>query len=131
MHAAPATPAVKAVACSVPGARYDFTTVGTAPRPRAAMPIAMARSPEDSSSTATAVPASARQIRSSPVARQYASRLATDAATMSVGTTATAPVSTAGSNTPWLTWPAQAIHAVSPLTNQVTRFGRTRPCHVP
>jgi hypothetical protein len=102
VQAAPAAPRVYAAACSVPGARNDLATVGTAPSPRAVMPIAMARSPEDSSRTATAAPASARQARSSAVARQYASRLSTEASTMSVGTTANARVSTAGSSTPWL-----------------------------
>ena len=58
------------MACSVPGARHAFRTVGTAPNPRAVMPIAMATSPEEASSTTIAAPANARQTRSSPVARQ-------------------------------------------------------------
>jgi hypothetical protein len=56
--------------------------------------------------------------------------LTTEAITINVGTTATASVSSAGSSTPWQTWPAKAIQAVSPLTNQVTRSGRTRPRRV-
>lgn len=119
------------MACSVPGDRNALTTVGTAPSPRAVMPIAMARSPDETSSTATAAAASARQTWSSRVTRQYASRFSTEASTIRVGTTATAPVSRAGSSTPWLTCPAQAIQAVTPLTTQVTRLGRTRPRSVP
>jgi hypothetical protein len=57
--------------------------------------------------------------------------LAKDAATISVGTTATASVSNAGISTPCVTWPAKAIQAVTPLTSQVTRLGRTRPRSVP
>ena len=57
--------------------------------------------------------------------------MANEAATISVGTTATASVSTAGRPTPWLAWPANAIHAVTPLTSQVTRLGCTRPRTVP
>jgi hypothetical protein len=95
------------------------------------MPIAMARSPADSSNTTTAAPASPRHARSSRPARQHAPRLTSDAMTINVGTTATASVSTAGSSTPCQTCPAKAIQAVTPLTNQVTRLGSTRPRSVP
>ena len=115
----------------MPGARTDFSTVGRAPSPRAVTPIAMARSPAADSSTSTAAPASTRHTRSSRPARQQASRWISDASTISVGTTATANVSTAGSSTPCSTCPAQAIQAVTPLTIQVTRLGRTRPRRVP
>jgi hypothetical protein len=67
---APNMPAVYAVDGSVCGARNDFTTVGTADSPRAAMPIAIATSPVDRRSSTTAAPASARHTRSTRVARQ-------------------------------------------------------------
>ena len=109
------------------GARQVFTTVGTAPHARAAMPIAMARSPDDATSAAIAATASTRQPWSSRLVRQEAPRCTKVAATINVGTTATVPVRTAPSTTPCATCPAHATHAARPLTNQVTRCGRTRP----